>query len=440
MTWSLLPATGFTSYNPKIYFHNEFFGHIIGLSSIYTTINGGQTWSEEMLSLTIMNNDIDFIDCLGFVVGDYGKIFKTNSCGLSTFVDAGNDINLFCNESITLNPTITYMGLDTLTYSWSPSYGLSDTTILNPVANPTITTTYSISVTDGYVSTSDSLTIYVDKLPEQEICMVTVDSAYGKNKIVWEKAQLPIESYYIWKETVIAGTYNLLEAVPFSSAGEYIDIASEPNVQSNKYKISVLDSCGYISDMCSYHKTIHLNVSPAISQGYALTWEHYEGFSFGTYVIYRGVDLANMDSIAALSYSPGTFTYTDVNNMTNERYYMIAAIKTDTCYVVNGSKSTTTYNKTISNIVDIYNNSISDYGLPNRFSVSPNPFSEQIDFVYEKNSTYEIKILNVLGKEVLSTIATCTRHSVSTSALPCGTYLIQLISEDGVGIKKMVKQ
>ena len=70
----------------------------------------------------------------------------------------------------------------------------------------------------------------------------------------------------------------------------------------------------------------------------------------------------------------------------------------------------------------------------------PNPFSEQIDLVFEKESKYRIRILDLLGKEVLSTNVRGTRHSLSTAVLPSGTYLLQVISEDGVGIKKIVKQ
>jgi uncharacterized repeat protein (TIGR01451 family) len=74
------------------------------------------------------------------------------------------------------------------------------------------------------------------------------------------------------------------------------------------------------------------------------------------------------------------------------------------------------------------------------FKAMPNPFSEQIDFIFENNSIYEIRILNILGKEVYSTRLRGNSYSVSTSELPAGTYLIQVKSAEGVGMKKMVKQ
>ena len=285
----------------------------------------------------------------------------------------------------------------------------------------------------------DTITIFVDPLPGQEICMVTVDSVYGKNMIVWEKAELPIESFYIWKESIIAGTYNVMDIVPYDSAGIYMDMTSDPITKSDRYSISILDSCGFISDNGPAHKPIHLNVSLAVPMGYSLTWEHYEGFNYNTYVIYRGSSPGVLDSIAAVSYSPGVFTYTDLTPQTPLAYYMIAAIKADTCFVDTGTKSTTSYNKTISNIVDVSDYSIEDARKLNNFMITPNPFSEQISLVFEKDSEYQIRILDILGKQVHTTNIVGSRHTISTSDLLAGTYLLLVRSEEGVAQMKMVK-
>ncbi|OFY79200.1 MAG: hypothetical protein A2281_14650 [Bacteroidetes bacterium RIFOXYA12_FULL_38_20] len=70
-----------------------------------------------------------------------------------------------CNgESVVIggSPTATG-GTAVYTYSWSPSSGLSSTTVANPTASPTTTTTYTLSVIDytGLVSKTDSLIVYV---------------------------------------------------------------------------------------------------------------------------------------------------------------------------------------------------------------------------------------------------------------------------------------
>jgi len=40
-------------------------------------------------------------------------------------------------------------GLSPYTYTWSPSTGLSSATVANPIASPTINTTYTVSVRDN---------------------------------------------------------------------------------------------------------------------------------------------------------------------------------------------------------------------------------------------------------------------------------------------------
>ena len=51
----------------------------------------------------------------------------------------------------------------TATYNWSPSTGLNDPNIANPIAMVSSTTTYSVAVTDSGCTIMDSVTIVVDK-------------------------------------------------------------------------------------------------------------------------------------------------------------------------------------------------------------------------------------------------------------------------------------
>lgn len=48
-----------------------------------------------------------------------------------------------------LNPSVSYAGLDSLTYQWSPSLGLDNPNILNPTATLTQATTYTLRVTSS---------------------------------------------------------------------------------------------------------------------------------------------------------------------------------------------------------------------------------------------------------------------------------------------------
>ena len=54
-------------------------------------------------------------------------------------------------------------GKEPYTYAWSPSTGLSNATIANPVASPSVTTTYALTVTDANnCKSTDNIMITVD--------------------------------------------------------------------------------------------------------------------------------------------------------------------------------------------------------------------------------------------------------------------------------------
>ena len=107
--------------------------------------------------------------------------------GLPT-ADAGNDVSICTGENTVLNAS------GGTSYSWSPSTGLSSTTIGNPTANPAITTVYTVTVTDGNGCTdTDAVTVTVNGLPTADagnnvsICIGenTVLNASGGTNYSW---------------------------------------------------------------------------------------------------------------------------------------------------------------------------------------------------------------------------------------------------------------
>ncbi len=63
-----------------------------------------------------------------------------------------NDTSICSGRSVILNPNATDIALP-LTYSWAPSTGLSCTSCPNPVASPTTTTAYTVTVTNASACT-----------------------------------------------------------------------------------------------------------------------------------------------------------------------------------------------------------------------------------------------------------------------------------------------
>src|SRR6185436_18475936 len=70
---------------------------------------------------------------------------------------AGTSVTITMGGSTQLN------GSGGITYSWSPPNDLNCPTCQNPIASPTVTTTYTLTVTDslGCIAT-DTVTVFVD--------------------------------------------------------------------------------------------------------------------------------------------------------------------------------------------------------------------------------------------------------------------------------------
>lgn len=88
-----------------------------------------------------------------------GPIAANAVYGEGFLVDVGNDRTLVPGELRTLH-AITTGGREPYSYSWSPTTGLSSATVASPVASPSATTTYTVTVTDADgLEATDSITL-----------------------------------------------------------------------------------------------------------------------------------------------------------------------------------------------------------------------------------------------------------------------------------------
>ncbi|MBK8443328.1 MAG: hypothetical protein IPL35_07920 [Sphingobacteriales bacterium] len=79
----------------------------------------------------------------------------TVTVGNSVTANAGSDVSICTGGSTQLNAS------GGISYSWSPSTGLSNANIANPTANPSSTTTYTVTVSNGTCSDTDEVTVTV---------------------------------------------------------------------------------------------------------------------------------------------------------------------------------------------------------------------------------------------------------------------------------------
>ena len=85
-------------------------------------------------------------------------------------IDAGSDTTFCAGVSYVLGGNPTATGSLSYTYDWSPATGLSSSTDANPIASPTVTTLYTLTVTDNDGCTaSEQVVLTVIPVPTDSI-------------------------------------------------------------------------------------------------------------------------------------------------------------------------------------------------------------------------------------------------------------------------------
>ncbi|MCB0642105.1 MAG: hypothetical protein KDC44_10715, partial [Phaeodactylibacter sp.] len=109
----------------------------------------------------------------------------------TTFLDQLEDVVLCPNGSVQLQATT---GLPN--YSWTPTAGLSNPNIYNPIASPTETTTYIVEIQDDCGrSLFDSLTVFVDG--DSSFVDLGPDTSFCTDMPFWLNGYTP-NATYLW--------------------------------------------------------------------------------------------------------------------------------------------------------------------------------------------------------------------------------------------------
>jgi plastocyanin len=82
------------------------------------------------------------------------------------------------------------------------------------------------------------------------------------------------------------------------------------------------------------------------------------------------------------------------------------------------------------------------FALLDNIKMYPNPASSKINFDVNKNEELNVKIYNLLGKEVLNSFIDKTNNAISIATLSKGMYIAKITSINGKSfyIKRFVKQ
>jgi hypothetical protein len=150
-------------------------------SSANLNASGGNTYS--WLPVTGLNNPAVANPVASpSATTTYVVTINNGNCSASDqvtiFVNSVN-ANAGSDQSICAGSTAQLNAGGGTTYSWTPSTGLSSTTIPNPLATPTQTTSYYVTVSDGTCSATDSVSVVVINVTANAGADVTVCSGSG---------------------------------------------------------------------------------------------------------------------------------------------------------------------------------------------------------------------------------------------------------------------
>ncbi len=189
---------------------------------------------------------------------------------------------------------------------------------------------------------------------------------------------------------------------------EFIDSSSTPDVHADRYKISVIDTCGNESDLSYYHQTINLGATQSFISGsviVVLDWNDYVDESgndtINWYYIYTG---ATANSLSVFDSISATFTDFNIINPVNQYYFKVGAELEQPCIPTSSAKANGgPYVQSVSNIDDYsVNTDVQDADFQNIVLVYPNPFKDftTIKFDNHKNTEYSLTVFDVTGKIV----------------------------------------
>ena len=356
--------------------------------------------------------------------GSYSVIISVNGCPVAS-TSVSVNFQSITQPSITSSGTIQPCIGGSVTLSASSGY--SSYLWSNGATTQTITVSTSGNYTvqgtgsNGCTSTSNPYTINASFLPTQNICVVGVDSLTNNIRVVWEEPQTTaIDSFYIYKESNVSNVYTQVGSRAYDSLSVWIDPVSNPAVQSYRYKITALDTCGVETPLSEFHKTIHLTINQGVGGAWNLIWSHYEGINFGSYKIYRGTSSSSMTLLTTIQSNLNS--YTDLAPPTGAVYYQIEIVNPNNCTPTKstnyGSSKSNIATNDINNIVEMSSEFISVY---------PNPTTADFTIEITKGLIGEdYTITDFSGRLLRSGTFHSNKEKVELDMFSNGVYLIQI--------------
>jgi PKD repeat protein len=366
--------------------------------------------------------------------GFYMAVVTKNGCSKTTdyFALANYPVTI---PAVTVTGTIANCSNDSVKLSASTNYSafLWNTGDTAREIYTSVSGRFVVKATDanGCLNTSPETVINASLAKIPSICAVSTDGVNPNNIVSWKKeVSQKVEKYNVYKESTVAGVYQLLGSVNYSATPEFRDTVSNVAVRQYRYKITAVDTCGKETPVSLPHTTMHLMVNEAPNNHWNLIWRPYVGFNYTTYNIYRGTDSLNMSKIATISAS--NTSYTDLTNPTGDIFYQIEVVSTDTCNAKGGTPVSRSNNFNTRNASGLGIKTLKGKEMSVRIYPNPNKGDFYLRIEGENPGKMNISVYNILGKKVYSAKQDFTNGKpvrISTGDLPAGVYFIDLSND-----------
>lgn len=272
--------------------------------------------------------------------------------------------------------------------------------------------------------------------PAGQLCMVSFDTVSSLNKLIWNKPQTGhIEKFNIYRETHQNNVFTKIAEVPYTTFSTYLDAGSNPLMRSYRYAISIVDTSGIEGEKGAPHKSIHLNINPGI-YGFNLIWNHYLGFDFKTYKIYRKLGSGGwilIDSVAS-----NIDSYTDLYTTGGLATYYIGVVRLEPCNPSLKSGETESVASNTATSAPLGTGENSEGGI----TIYPNPVGERlmVDLSESGKENYTLEIYGPDGRRYKEVKLHSIRSVVDLSDLPGGLYIVRISGDRQLFVRKLIRQ
>ena len=342
-------------------------------------------------------------------------------------IKANSDTTICLGDSAELELT-TKFGYNS--FFWNPYYSKTSKIKIGGSGKINV---YALDSATGCSIVSNTIQVTVLTPSAEALCMVTVDSAKGKNKLIWSVTPNKRIAYYnIYRESNFAGEFDLIGDADLTIAGSFLDTQVNPKQRPFTYYIQAVDSCNNSDDVSRYlaHTTLHLTANLGVNGENNLNWSDYVGiYPLNTYIIYRSNNAGKFTAIASVSASVKSFS--DLNPPSGKNRYYIG-IKGKTACDSTGKTLVVNSNMVAFGILGVEDKIVA------LGSISPNPCNDFLNVSFLQGGKQQLRICDIQGKTLKNIDVTAGENTrISVSDLAAGVYLL---CDDKGGALKFIKQ